>query len=48
MLIREHLENQVLFGVQYFPEDNEKCPKEGKHDVKNERENRIGKLNPVM
>lgn len=42
-LIREYLGNHVLFGVQCFPEDNEKYPKEGKHGVKNERENRIGK-----
>lgn len=47
-LIREHLGNRVLFGAQSFPEDNVKYPKEGKHGVKNERENRIGKLSPVM
>lgn len=47
-MIREHLGNRVLFGAQCFPEDNEKYPTEGKHGVKNERENRIGKLSPVL
>ena len=46
-LIRGHLGNHVLFGAQRFPEDNEKYPKEGKHVVKNERENRTGKPSPV-
>ena len=46
-LIRGHLGNRVLFGAQRFPEDNEKYPKEVKHVVKNERENRTGKPSPV-
>ena len=46
-LIRENLGNHVLFGTQRFSEDNEKYPKEGKHGVKNERENRIGKPSPL-
>lgn len=47
-LIREHLGNRVLFGAPCFPEDNEKYPKDGKRGVKNERENRRGKVSPVM
>lgn len=46
--IREHLGDHVLFRALCVPEDNEKYPKEGKHGVNNERENRKGKLSLVM
>lgn len=47
-LIREYLGNCVLFGVLCFFEDNEKYLKDGKRGVKNERENRRGKVSLVM
>lgn len=46
-LIRGYLGNRFLFGAQRFCEDNEKYPEEGKHGVKDERENRIGKPSTV-
>ena len=46
-LIRGYLRDRFLFGAQRFPKDSEKYPKEGKHGVKDERENRIGKPSPV-
>lgn len=42
-LIREHLQNRVLFGVQWFPRTMRNTQRRG-HTVMNEREDRIGKL----